>query len=357
MIDAWKAQVKELAGRLENQIMNLVAQAPWDIPAVLSSRPHLDEEAAIRSTRYEMIASISSLIFASAQAFRDSRLIQPSTGPILDRFPPDHAEALEAILMTRMKTPLTILDQTRLRKLIITVLGTAAEFVMYFGGEMGKLFHWVHSDKPDQYNISNDVRLKSNSGSPTWKSPRIPFGAVLYIGGDQPAATAYLSSPIQAYITLAFHLLNLPNFYGNIFFSPSSLQPSKMSMASTTSSDAIDAVCAVCGKDEFLKRCAKCSTTYYCSRDCQKSDWKFHKKICATQASAVAEQDPPPRRERLCKGGVVTKVCSALSMIRKEPKKWFRNTCMDERDCALMFADQLGWMKYDKSSYVRKIVS
>ncbi|KAI1302222.1 putative MYND domain protein [Xylaria venustula] len=33
-----------------------------------------------------------------------------------------------------------------------------------------------------------------------------------------------------------------------------------------------------------LKKCAKCSTTLYCSRECQKSDWKAHKKICGKQA-------------------------------------------------------------------------
>jgi splicing suppressor protein 51 len=34
-----------------------------------------------------------------------------------------------------------------------------------------------------------------------------------------------------------------------------------------------------------LKACAKCKTTQYCGRDCQKADWKVHKKVCATNAS------------------------------------------------------------------------
>ncbi|KAK7423559.1 hypothetical protein QQX98_001017 [Neonectria punicea] len=41
--------------------------------------------------------------------------------------------------------------------------------------------------------------------------------------------------------------------------------------------------CVVCQKTSAegnIKRCAKCSTTPYCSRECQKRDWKAHKKIC-----------------------------------------------------------------------------
>jgi mitochondrial splicing suppressor protein 51 len=35
--------------------------------------------------------------------------------------------------------------------------------------------------------------------------------------------------------------------------------------------------------DNQLKHCAKCPTTLYCSRECQKADWKSHKLVCAGQ--------------------------------------------------------------------------
>lgn len=37
---------------------------------------------------------------------------------------------------------------------------------------------------------------------------------------------------------------------------------------------------------QSLKRCAGCQTTFYCSRECQKQDWKQHKRVCASQASS-----------------------------------------------------------------------
>jgi len=46
---------------------------------------------------------------------------------------------------------------------------------------------------------------------------------------------------------------------------------------------------------QSLKRCAKCQTTTYCSRECQKGDWKNHKRICASNASSRTESNPFPR--------------------------------------------------------------
>lgn len=49
--------------------------------------------------------------------------------------------------------------------------------------------------------------------------------------------------------------------------------------------------CASCKKSPpqvTLKCCSKCSVTQYCSRDCQKADWKAHRKICGRQAPGAA---------------------------------------------------------------------
>lgn len=53
--------------------------------------------------------------------------------------------------------------------------------------------------------------------------------------------------------------------------------------------------CALCGKAEEaggvpLKACARCKVQKYCSKECQKADWKQHKKTCvAPEAEAEAE--------------------------------------------------------------------
>ncbi|KAK7178332.1 hypothetical protein PSPO01_15620 [Paraphaeosphaeria sporulosa] len=57
--------------------------------------------------------------------------------------------------------------------------------------------------------------------------------------------------------------------------------------------------CSTCQKvAPDLKRCAKCRSVYYCSRDCQKSDWKLHKKICSKNAIPTSSQHTDAERPK-----------------------------------------------------------
>ena len=47
--------------------------------------------------------------------------------------------------------------------------------------------------------------------------------------------------------------------------------------------------CELCGKYAgFL--CANCKVTWYCSKECQKQDWKVHKRLCEAFQSVSAQR-------------------------------------------------------------------
>eukprot|EP00947_MAST-08B_sp_MAST-8B-sp1_P002361 g2361.t1 len=50
-------------------------------------------------------------------------------------------------------------------------------------------------------------------------------------------------------------------------------------------------VCAVCGKSCALT-CSRCKSAHYCSRECQRSHWKVHKKVCSKTPDAVKAGSP-----------------------------------------------------------------
>jgi splicing suppressor protein 51 len=45
-----------------------------------------------------------------------------------------------------------------------------------------------------------------------------------------------------------------------------------------------------CGKMTELQQCSKCKSVKYCSKECQKKDWKAHKKLCPVLAQMRATQ-------------------------------------------------------------------
>ncbi len=53
--------------------------------------------------------------------------------------------------------------------------------------------------------------------------------------------------------------------------------------------------CSMCSKDP-VKACSKCKVQYYCGKQCQMKDWKFHKKICSDlQETAFVKENLQPK--------------------------------------------------------------
>ena len=54
-------------------------------------------------------------------------------------------------------------------------------------------------------------------------------------------------------------------------------------------------ICAACGATHAkapLKRCSLCQSVSYCSRECQKADWKVHKPACKARAKEAEKKVP-----------------------------------------------------------------
>ena len=77
---------------------------------------------------------------------------------------------------------------------------------------------------------------------------------------------------------MMFYVFNLLSF-ASIQYEKYNKMNSMMSSVFMKSSSSDE--CAVCGtRNENMKRCSRCKSVFYCSRDCQVKHWSVHKLTC-----------------------------------------------------------------------------
>ncbi|XP_016345280.1 egl nine homolog 1-like [Sinocyclocheilus anshuiensis] len=54
--------------------------------------------------------------------------------------------------------------------------------------------------------------------------------------------------------------------------------------------------CELCGEMENLMKCGRCRSSFYCSKEHQRQDWKKHKRVC--KEADKQQQQTPPAEER-----------------------------------------------------------
>jgi hypothetical protein len=98
-----------------------------------------------------------------------------------------------------------------------------------------------------------------------------------------------------ASIQLAQHV---PTPHLKIAFSGVAATPTPNPQITTTmSDDSSGQSCIVCDKED-AKYCARCKSTSYCSRACQKNDWQTHKLLCATFSTFATSERPTKEHYR-----------------------------------------------------------
>jgi len=71
--------------------------------------------------------------------------------------------------------------------------------------------------------------------------------------------------------------------------------------------------CATCGKDNPAKTCARCKVRKYCSKECQKRNWKIHKETCRSP-----ENDPGAKVATVALGTLASEGCAFAAVLNHD---------------------------------------
>ena len=76
-----------------------------------------------------------------------------------------------------------------------------------------------------------------------------------------------------------------------------------------TATKPVSSLCGSCGKNPSAPlRCGNCKSQIYCSAECQKGDWQFHKRLCSKPKPIATTSNEPQKKEPIVSKSTTEKV-------------------------------------------------
>lgn len=84
--------------------------------------------------------------------------------------------------------------------------------------------------------------------------------------------------------------------------------------------------CRVCGSNVGMRCCSRCRVPYYCSTECQRLDWREHKRVCGSAAwlRATSQRSIGPEGDTSAVEAEVIKLAATMGAAASEGLRRFR---------------------------------
>ncbi|KAJ7286244.1 hypothetical protein C8J57DRAFT_1287131 [Mycena rebaudengoi] len=86
--------------------------------------------------------------------------------------------------------------------------------------------------------------------------------------------------------------------------------------------------CRIAGDEANLKKCARCNSVRYCSKDCQREAWKFHKPWCFSSAdrkAALERADAASNDHALSPGTLRNPFSVSFTELEERSNQWVKH--------------------------------
>lgn len=168
--------------------------------------------------------------------------------------------------------------------------------------------------------------------SSRWKCVSLPCRKVYFQWNDRKSPFNLFKSILIQECSLITFILNNSDYYNNyknlLFLFLADSSDSRLEKDSVHKI-MVEYFCTTCC-NRCMKRCSRCKISYYCSSDCQQTEWPYHRQFCklSIYSCANCNKDGCSTKCYKCKSSFYcTRVCHTRHWPKHEQICNFLATC------------------------------